>query len=84
MCWRQLFDVDDSFCRFRHQNPLSYNMCVGQIIHKMSGGQIAVWSRPKNLVWQKIRPIFFGLASGLAVWHLVWRSGRTEIGLNLY
>ena len=22
------------------------------------GGQIAVWPRPKNLVWQKIRPFF--------------------------
>ena len=40
------------------------------------GGQIAVWARPKNLVWQKSRPIFFGLAFGLAVWQFglaVWQ-----------
>ena len=50
------------------------------------GGQIAVWPRPKNLVWQKIRPIFFwsgiwsgGLAFGLAVWS---NRNRTKSVLN--
>ena len=29
MCWRQLWDVDDGFRRFRHQHPLSFKISVG-------------------------------------------------------
>ena len=29
MCWRQLWDVGDGSCRFRHQHSLSLNISVG-------------------------------------------------------
>ena len=29
MCWRQLWDVGESFGRFRHQHPISFNIFVG-------------------------------------------------------
>ena len=28
-CWRQLWDIGDGLCRFRHQHPLSFNISVG-------------------------------------------------------
>ena len=30
MCWRKLSDVGDSFSRFRHKHPLSFDISVGQ------------------------------------------------------
>ena len=29
MCWRELWDVGDGFCRFCHQHSLSFNISVG-------------------------------------------------------
>ena len=50
------------------------------------GGQIAIWPRPKNLVWQINQTNFFwsgiwpgGLAFGLAVWS---NRNRTKTVLN--
>ena len=28
ICWRQFWGVDDDFCRFRQQHPLSFNISV--------------------------------------------------------